>query len=291
MNITPFVDAINRLSLKVEGILALQHGEEIARYCWIPEAPRPVYSVSKSFTSLAVGMAIDEGKLSLKDRVLDAFPGRVKNPPPRLAGLTLEHLLTMSRGHPEFSRPATVDEALSQPLTTDPGIAFVYDNGSTFLASAMVSAATGQRVRDFLARRLFTPLDIPEPVWEESADGYSLGATGLELSTGSLARFGQLLLRRGNWQGRQLLSASWIDTATRAHITTKTQKTADYDLGYGYGFWNCRHGGYRADGKNGQYVVVLPGEDAVIAITSDEENMAPILYAVWDHILPALSAN
>jgi CubicO group peptidase (beta-lactamase class C family) len=288
MNIEPYVEAIDRLSLKVEGILVLQHGEEIARYRWIPEAPRPVHSVSKSFTSLAVGMAVDEGKISLKDRVLDAFPGQVRDPSPWLSALTLEHLLTMSRGYPEFSRPATVEEALSQPLTRDPGTGFMYDNGSTFLASAMVTRATGQRVRDFLTDRLFKPLDIPEPVWKESSDGYTLGATGLEVSTGSLARLGQLLLQRGNWKGKQLVSASWIDTATRAHITTKTLKSADYDLGYGYGFWNCRHGGYRADGKNGQYVVVLPGEDAVAAISSDEKNMFPILYAVWDHILPEL---
>ncbi|MDR0690020.1 MAG: beta-lactamase family protein [Spirochaetaceae bacterium] len=288
MNIKPYVEAIDRLSLKVEGVLVLQHGEEIARYRWIPEAPRPVYSVSKSFTSLAVGMAIDEGKLSLRDRVLDAFPGRVKDPPPRLSALTLEHLLTMSRGHQEFSRPASVDEALSQPLTADPGTRFMYDNGSTFLASAMVTAAAGQTVREFLADRLFKPLDIPDPVWRESADGHSLGATGLELSTGSLARFGQFLLRRGNWKGNQLVAASWIDTATRPHITTKMLKDADYDLGYGYCFWSCRHGGYRADGKNGQYVVVLPREDAVVAVNSDEKNMFPVLYAVWDHILPQL---
>jgi CubicO group peptidase (beta-lactamase class C family) len=288
MNIGAYVDAIDRLSLKVAGILVLQHGEEIARYRWIPEAPQPVYSVSKSFTSLAVGIAVDEGKISLKDRVLDAFPGRVQEPSPRLSALTLEHLLTMSRGHPEFSRPANVEEALSQPLTRDPGTMFVYDNGSTFLASAMLTRAAGQKVRDFLADRLFKPLDIPLPVWKESTDGYTLGATGLELSTGSLARFGQLLLQRGNWKGKQLVSASWIDTATRAHISTKTLKTPDYDLGYGYGFWNCRHGAYRADGKNGQYVVVLPGKDAVAAISSDEENMFPILHAVWDHILPEL---
>jgi CubicO group peptidase (beta-lactamase class C family) len=288
MRIKPYVEAIDRRSLKVEGILVLQHGEEIARHRWIPEAPRPVYSVSKSFTSLAVGMAIDEGKLSLRDRVLDAFPGRVQNPSPRLSALTLEHLLTMSRGHPEFSRPAGVDEALSQPITTDPGTRFVYDNGATFLASAMVTRAVGQRVREFLLDRLFRPLDIPDPAWETSADGYTLGATGLEMSTGSLARFGQLLLQRGNWKGERLVSASWIDTATRAHITTKTLKDPDYDLGYGYCFWNCRHGGYRADGKNGQYVVVLPGQDAVVAISSDEETMQPILYAVWEHILPEL---
>jgi CubicO group peptidase (beta-lactamase class C family) len=288
MNIKPYVEGINRLALKVEGVVVLQHGEEIARYRWIPEAPRPVHSVSKSFTSLAVGMAIDEGKLSLKDRVLDAFPGRVPDPSPRLSALTLEHLLTMSRGHPEYSRPAGVDEALAQPLTADPGTRFVYDNGSTFLASAMVTAATGQTVRDFLADRLFAPMDIPDPVWKESADGHSLGATGLELSAESLARFGQLLLWRGDWLGKRLVSASWIDTATRPHITTKTLKNADYDLGYGYCFWNCRHGAYRADGKDGQYVVVLPGEDAVVAIVSDEPNMFPILYAVWDHILPEL---
>jgi CubicO group peptidase (beta-lactamase class C family) len=288
MDITPYVEAIEKRGLNVGGIILLKGGECIARHRWVPDAPRPVYSVSKSFTAIAAGLAIAEGKLSLADRVAEAFPGLVPHAEPRLGSLTLDHLLTMSRGHGQFSRPRTVAGALSQPLDFDPGVRFVYDNGSAFLVSAMITQATGQKARDYLLDRLFRPLDIPDPVWRESEDGYTVGATGLELTTRDMAVFGQLLLQRGSWKGTQLVPASWIDEARRPHIPTKEMGKPDYDLGYGYGFWICRYGAYRADGKDGQFVIVFPRQEAVAAITSDEPDMENILSAVWEHILPQL---
>ncbi|MDR3333716.1 MAG: beta-lactamase family protein [Treponema sp.] len=287
MDIKRYVDAIEGQKLAVEGVVVLQQGKQIAEHRWIPDVPRNVYSVSKSFTTIAVGMALDAGKLSLNDKVLDAFPGLVPAPSARLKALSLEHLLTMSRGYPAFTRPRSVAGVLAESLAYDPGTRFVYDNASTFLASAMVTKATGCTVRDLLVERLFRPLEIPEPAWAASDDGYTMGATGLEVSTRSLAVFGQFLLQRGVWKGTRLVSPGWIDGATRTHIATR-ESPPDYDLGYGYYFWTCRHGAYRADGKEGQYVVVLPREDTVVSITSHEENMKPILYAVWDHILPQL---
>jgi CubicO group peptidase (beta-lactamase class C family) len=280
----------------VEGIVVLQHGRESARHHWIPEALKDVYSVSKGFSSIAVGMAIGEGKLSLSSRVIDAFPelipalnaGSSPEQASRLASLTLEHLLTMSRGFSEFSRPSTVQEALAQPLSHEPGSLFVYDNGSTFLASAMLTRALGETLRDYLCSRLFGPLGFPALEWNTSTDGHTLGATGLRAGVSHLALFGQFLLQRGNWKGKQLVPERWIDCAGRPHIGTGYSKRPDHDLGYGYWFWPCRHGAYRVDGKNGQFVVVLPGENAVIAIVSDEENMKPILRAVWEEIFPLL---
>jgi CubicO group peptidase (beta-lactamase class C family) len=294
MNISPYIENIEKQNLKVEGIIVLKGGECIAEYRWAPEKPRPVYSVSKSFTSIAVGLAVTGGKLSLTDRVADAFPGllpRNTDSSSRLASLTLEHLLTMSRGHARFSRPRTVAGALAQPLNYEPGARFVYDNGCTFLASAMVTQAVGQKVRDYLLDRVFRPLGMGDPVWAESPDGYTLGATGLELTTGNLTVFGQFLLQRGVWKGEQLVPSSWIDTAARPHISTQETGKQDYSLGYGYGFWICRNGAYRADGKDGQFVVVFPREEAVVAISSDEPNMEPVLYAVWDHIFPQLAGR
>jgi CubicO group peptidase (beta-lactamase class C family) len=293
MNIAGFVQSIEKQGLRCEGVAVLQQGEKIAGHRWIPEAPRNCFSVSKSFTSIAVGMAIERGKLSLKDRLADAFPDVMGKysaagiQGERLASLTLEHLLTMTRGHAEFSRPATVAEALAQELAFDPGSRFVYDNGSTFLASAMFTRALGMTVRDFLLDALFRPLGIPDPEWAQSADGHTAGATGLLLATSSLARFGQLLLQRGEWQGRQLVPCQWIDRAGRPQVSTGDSRP-DYDLGYGYCFWPCRHGAFRSDGRDGQFVIVLPGHDAVVAISSDEPKHYPILYAVWDEILPRL---
>ncbi|GHU65614.1 penicillin-binding protein [Spirochaetia bacterium] len=286
MDIKPYVEALNSKNLKAEGIIVMQHGKRIAEYRWIPEAPRNAFSVSKSFTSMAVGVAIGEGKLSLKDKVIDVLEKGIHRIDARFSLLTLEHCLTMNMGHNEFTRPQSVDEALSYELARDPGSGFFYDNTCTFLASAMVSKAIGLKVRDLLVERLFRPLGIPDPAWTESEDGYTIGATGLELSTSSLALFGQFLLRRGNWNGKQLVPAAWIDGATRTQVSTRNNNDDDYNLGYGYQFWTCRHGAFRCDGKDGQFVIVLPLLDAVIAISSNEDNMKPILWAVWDHILP-----
>jgi len=287
MEIRSFTSATEKQQLICEGIIVLQHGEKIAEHRWIPEAPRNCRSVSKGFISVAVGMAIDRGKLSLDSRVVDVFPELVRKRgrgPDRLAALALGHLLTMSRGHKTFSRPATVAETLAQPLSFQPGTRFVYDNGSTLLASAMFTRAMGITARDFLLDALFRPLGMSDPPWPESADGHTIGATGLILTTSNLARFGQFLLQRGQWEGRQLVSPGWIDFITRPQINTRSRRP-DSDLGYGCGFWPCRHGAYRADGRDGQFVIVLPRQDAVIAINANEPNSPAILNAVWSEIL------
>jgi CubicO group peptidase (beta-lactamase class C family) len=292
MDIGFFVQTIERQQLNCEGIVVLRHDEEIARYRWVPEAPRNAYSVSKSFAAIALGMAVEAGKLSLDSRPLDFFPDEAAKADGKtrqgLESLTLEHLLTMTRGYGRFSRPASVAEAMVQELTHQPGSRFVYDNGSTLLASAMLTRALGKTLRGFLLDALFRPLGIPDPEWPESADGHTAAATGLMLTTSDLARFGQFLLRRGWWQGTQLVSPQWIDCAGRPQVSTRALRRPDCDLGYGYGFWPCRHGAYRADGKDGQFVIVLPRQDAVVAINAREPKPYPILYAVWDTILDGL---
>ena len=291
MNIIPYIKAIDSQRLCVNSIIILKKGQKIAEHHWRHDQCRNVFSVSKSFTSIALGITIDEGKISLTDRIIDTFPDTVSILTPRLKTLTVEHLLTMSRGHPEFTRAQSIKEALSHKLVYDPGKVFVYDNTSTFLISAMITKITGIKVRDLLIEKLFHPLNIPDPLWQESEDGFTIGATGLELSAESLSIFGQFLLQHGSWNGKQLVSANWIDTATRTHITTNASYTKDkhnWELGYGYHFWICPYGAYRADGKNGQFVIIFPRQEVVITITSNDENMKAILFAVWDYILPQL---
>jgi CubicO group peptidase (beta-lactamase class C family) len=117
------------------------------------------------------------------------------------------------------------------------------------------------------------------------ADGHTIGAAGLFLTTVSLALFGRLLLQRGDWRDKQLVSPRWIDSASRPQVSSASNRP-DYNPGYGCGFWPCRHGAFRADGKDGQFVITLPRQDAVLAINSNEPRHYPILYAVWDEILP-----
>ena len=293
MDLGPFIQGVERLGLNLEGVIVFRHDGENACHRWIPEAKRNTHSVSKSFISIAVGMAIDEGKLKLSDKVYRVLK-KEKPPDPlqakRWDALCLEHLLTMNMGHTQLSRPKTVDEALSYELTRDPGSCFFYDNTCTFLASAMLTKVTGLKARDYLLDRLFLPLGIKDPQWDESDDGYSKGATGLFLTTSEMALFGRFLLQKGKWGGSQLVSTAWVEKATRTQVSSRPNRIPDYDLGYGYCFWPCRHGAYRCDGKDGQFIVVFPALDAVVAINSSEENQNPILWAVWDYILPELEA-
>lgn len=307
MNLKPFVDAIEKQRLKTEGIIVLQQGRETGRFFWAPDCRRNVRSVAKSFASVAVGMAIDEGKLSLNDKITSVLAPEWQAVNNKVActqvasnqvacnqvasnlwnSLTLEHLLTMTMGHAELSRPRTLEEALSYKLTRKPGTVFSYDNTCTFLASAMLTKASGLTMRDYLLERLFRPLGIPDPEWAESSDAYTIGSTGLFLSTAEMAVFGQFLLRKGNWEGKQLVSAAWIDEATRSHAPAR-EGSPWYSLGYGYHFWISPNGAFRCDGRGGQFIIVFPALDAVAAINSDEEDMAGILKTLWDKVLPEL---
>jgi len=198
----------------------------------------------------------------------------------------------MTLGHGTFTRPQNLKEALAYDLAKDPGASFLYDNTCTFLLSAALTTVSGLTVRDYLLDRLFRPLGIPDPEWLQSEDGYSIGATGLMLTTSQMALFGRLLLHRGNWEGKQIVPAAWIDGATRTHVPTgESQRKADWDLGYGYQFWTCRHGAYRCDGREGQFVIVLPALEAVVSINANEEALEQILWAVRDYILPQLQNN
>ena len=156
------------------------------------------------------------------------------------------------------------------------------------MLSAIVQKVTGQTVLDYLRPRLFDPLGIVNPTWEASRQGVSMGGFGLSIRTEDIARFGQLYLQKGQWQGKQLLPAAWVETATARHASNGSSPSSDWEQGYGYQFWRSRHGFYRGDGAHGQYCLVLPQYDAVIAITSGTRDMASVMNLVWDQLVPAL---
>ena len=143
-------------------------------------------------------------------------------------------------------------------------------------------------VLDYLQPRLFEPLGIENPTWGTSPQGISLGGYGLSIRTEDIARFGQLYLQKGKWQGKQLVPAAWVEAATARQTSNGSNPKSDWDQGYGYQFWRCRHGAYRGDGAFGQFCIVLPEQDAVIAITSGVKDMQSVLNLVWDQLLPAM---
>jgi CubicO group peptidase (beta-lactamase class C family) len=170
------------------------------------------------------------------------------------------------------------------------------------MLSAIVQKVTGEKVVDYLDSRLFQPLHIDKPKWEESPQGINTGGWGLYLKTEDLAKMGQLLLQNGEWNGKQLIPSEWVAEMSKKQVESvnpgtrmedaaakgMTKETSDWMQGYGYQMWMCRPACFRADGARGQYIIVIPGKNAVIAITSDNGDLQGELNLVWDRILPVL---
>ncbi|GAB3696917.1 hypothetical protein GCM10027592_20570 [Spirosoma flavus] len=299
-----FVTSIESSKLNVHSVMVVRHGQVVAEGWWAPYAPQykhTLYSLSKSFTSTAVGMAVAEKRLTVEDKVVKFFPDDVPaTVSANLAAMRVKDLLTMSTGHDKDTTGALrgnnetswVKSFLAQPVEHEPGTFFVYNSGATYMLSAIVQKLTGQTVLDYLKPRLFGPLGIEGEDWEVSPQGINTGGWGLRVRTEDIAKFGQLYLQKGMWNGKRLIQENWINDATRAEVQSKGGKgdaaVNDWIQGYGYQFWRCRNDAYRGDGAFGQYCIVLPKEDAVIAITSETANMQGVLDAVWNHILPAL---
>ena len=282
------VDAMNSFML-------VRHGQVIAEGWWAPydaQSNHELYSLSKSFTSTAVGMAVAEGKLSIDDEVLKFFPEDAPAAPTNnLKAMRVRDLLTMSAGHQD-EMPSAADKIsakafLAHPVPHKPGTHFKYNTPATFMLSAIVQKQTGQTVLDYLRPRLFDPLGITQPVWNTNWQGISLGGYGLSVRTEDLARFGQLYLQKGKWQGKQVLAPEWVEMATSKQVSNGSNPKSDWDQGYGFQFWRCRNGAYRGDGAFGQYCIVLPEQDAVIAITSGVKDMQGVMNLIWDKLLPA----
>jgi len=297
--ILSFVQAADNDVDSLHSFMLLRHGQVVAEGWWSPydaESPHALYSLSKSFTSTAVGLAIAEGKLSLDDEVLKFFPDKApSDPSSNLKAMRVSDLLRMSTGQ-QTEPPRPADQSwtkafLAHPVPFKPGTHFLYNTSGTYMLSAIVQKATGQTVLDYLRPRLFQPLGIEHPTWETSPEGISTGGYGLSIRTEDIARFGQLYLQKGQWQGKQLVPAAWVEAATARQTSNGSNPNSDWDQGYGYQFWRCRHNIYRGDGAFGQYCIVLPEQDAVIAITSGVRDMQAVLNLIWDKLLPAFKPS
>ena len=293
-----FIQAADQKIESMNSFMLVRHGHVVAEGWWAPYnagSPHSLYSLSKSFTSTAVGLAISEGKLSLDDEVLKFFPDDApKEPSKNLKAMRVSDLLRMSTGH-QVEPARTMDRPwtksfLAQSVPHKPGTHFLYNTSATYMLSAIVQKVTGTTLLDYLRPRLFDPLGIENPTWETSPQGISAGGYGLSIRTEDIARFGQLYLQKGKWNGKTLVPEAWVEAATARQTSNGSSPTSDWDQGYGYQFWRCRHNAYRGDGAFGQYCIVLPDQDAVIAITSGVKDMQAVLNLVWDKLLPALGA-
>ena len=296
-----FVDAADKINT-LHSFMLVRHGNVVAEGWWKPEAPdKPhvLWSLSKSFNSTAVGLAIAESKLSLDDPVLKFFPDEAPaNPSENLKAMKVRDLLTMTCGHDtepqRVNGMPTVKQFLAHPVPHQPGMHFLYNTMGSYTLSAIVTKVTGQTGLEYLKPRLFEPLGIEHPDWESSAEGYSLGGYGLKLCTEDIAKFGQLYLQKGKWNGKQLVPEKWVEQATSKEVPNDQEGHSkigiDWVQGYGFQFWRCTHNAFRGDGANGQLCVVIPDKDAVVAITADTGNFQGEMNAIWEHLYPAFQS-
>jgi CubicO group peptidase (beta-lactamase class C family) len=294
-----FLSAADAADAGLHSFMVVRHGNVAAEGWWAPYTPERehmMFSISKSFTSTAIGLAQDDGLLSVDEPILAFFPGQASRAARKAASEVRVHdLLTMSTGHQTDTFPIMkalpdsdwVRVFFDVPFTFPPGSHFLYNTGATYVLSAALAARTGQTVGEYLRPRLFDPLGIPVRPWATSPAGIPLGGTGLRATTEDIAKLGQLYLQRGVWKGRRLLSETWVDASTSKQVDNSST-APDWAQGYGYQFWRSRHSSYRADGAFGQFAFVLPELDTVVAITAGQKENWRIPDLVWDHLLPGI---
>lgn len=308
------VETWEERGLGIHSMMLIRNDRIIAEAWWAPyrpELPHMMNSLSKSWTSTAIGFAVQDGLLTVEDPVLSFFPHMAEQPHDNMKKMRVKHLLTMSTGHsPQnadfiFSYPDPVRAFLESEVCQEPGSRFLYNTGATYMLSAIIRRVTGCSTFDYLQDKLFAPLGIKEISWETCPLGNSYGGVGLNIKTEDIAKLGQLYLHEGKWNGKQLLSPEWVREATRLHIrndnATETPwldsdsevpenvEATDWNRGYGYQFWRCiPKNVYRADGAFGQYCIVMPDQHAVLAITAGSSNMQAILHPIWEILIPAM---
>ncbi|HEY8780321.1 MAG TPA: serine hydrolase [Mucilaginibacter sp.] len=301
--ISKFLEAIKQSNQEFHSLMILRRGHVVAEGWWAPyssEHRQQLYSLSKSFTGTAIGLAVSEGLLTVDDPVIKFFPDYLPDKvSDNLAALKIRHLLSMSVGHGKDSvlileaSPAGVPwekTFLSLPVVFKPGSRFMYNSGASFMLSAIIKKVTGQTAHEYLKPRLYQPLNITNTTWGENWEGINMGASHLRMPTEDIAKFGQMYLQKGLWNGKQVISPQWVAAASSKQIENG-HNDSSWGYGYGYQFWLNPPGGYRADGAFGQFSMIIPDLDLVVAITSESINTKATMQIVWDALLPEMKAN
>jgi CubicO group peptidase (beta-lactamase class C family) len=300
--IISYIDAAPGVGMDLHSLMIVRHGHVVAEGWWAPYRSNHVqllYSLSKSFTSSAIGIAELEGLLSIDDLVVSFFPDKVSaGVSEYVTQMRVRDLLAMASGHRADTQgrlaaggPDIVRTFLSLPPEEKPGTWFCYNQGCTYTLSAIITKLTGERLSDYLRPRLFDPLGIDQVFWARSAEGIDLGYSGLHVVTESIAKLGQLYLQNGVWQDEQLLSPRYVAEAHRKQVDNKHHSSnVDWQQGYGFQFWMCEHDAYRGDGAFGQLCVIVPAADAVMVCTAQSGDMQDEINLFWDHLLPGATS-
>jgi CubicO group peptidase (beta-lactamase class C family) len=295
------LDALEaRPDIEMHSLMVVRHGQVVAEGWWAPYAAGQrhfLYSLSKSFTSTAAGFARAEGRLDLDDPVVKHFPEFDADiTDPRSRAILVRHVAAMASGHNREMLTEALDRDPAEPVRgfllippdQEPGTVFAYSQPCTYTLASIIQRNAGMPLTEYLRPRLFDPLGIGPVGWQTWPPGRQQGFSGLFARTEDIAKLGLLYLQGGRWDGRQLLPADWVAEATAKQVDNSERENPDWRQGYGFQFWMARHG-YRGDGAFGQFCVVLPEQDTVVAITAATWDMQAVLDALWEHLLPGLA--
>jgi CubicO group peptidase (beta-lactamase class C family) len=303
--IIDFLNAVDTGSVELHSFMFIRHGKVIAEGWWSPFGPdykHILYSASKTFTATAIGLAISENRLKLTDKVISFFPYSLPDSvSENMRNLTVRNMLMMSTGQDQEPRRGANDDWIKAFIedvpAKEPGSVFKYNNTATFMLSAIVQQVTGQTVFDYLMPRIFQPLAIRGIDWDLNPQGINLGMIGLRLRTEDMAKFGQLLMQNGIWNGMQLLSKEWIKEATSFKIESndpgnkRPKDSNDWAQGYCYQMWRGRNNSVRLDGMAGQYVMLFPDKDAIVVLTANARNTQNELDLVHKYLFTAIKSD
>lgn len=284
-----FLSIIKENDIVVNYVQIYKDGERLIDYGRLPTKTRlNSWSLSKSVISIAVGIAMDEGLLTLDEKICDNFKDYLpENAAPNLTELTVRHMLTMTTGvaHALFfaddpERYVTkdwIEYFFNQEFPYKPGERFLYCNFNTYILGCLLERKTGRDLLDYMNEKLFEPLEIYSPDWTRCPMGHLHAANGLYLTIDEYARFGQMLLGKGMFKGKRIVSEEYLEEATKNQISENPPR-----YGYGYQFWLNPDGSFRADGKFGQYVIVMPDKNVLVVTMALEGDK--ILDVVWKEI-------
>lgn len=276
MSFQAFIEATERNQWLIHGVEVYQDGALVHQYGDPMEHRYPIYSATKTITSIAAGMAADEGKLDISQSVLSWLPkkssDRMSAEQRRIyQGITLKRLMTMSvAGYP--FRPegeSWLDSSLQCPLRQPETPQFDYSNVSAYLVGVAVSCAVGENLYQYLNRKLFAPLGIQNPPCGRCPEGYFYGASQMELTVNELSRIGLLLANGGIYGGERIVSEAYVKEATALQQRNR-------EGGYGYFIWKHRDG-FSINGKWGQKCYVLPSKGIMVTCLAHVERDSSVL--------------
>ena len=279
--------------IEVHSFMILSRGK-VAFESWAepysPETPHMMYSVSKSFTSTAVGFAVSEGLLSLDTRFVDVFPEYRNEKDKNLEALNVHYLLSMQSGKnvsvfSDKGKNRWIEDFVNSPWGFAPGEGWQYISENQYILCAMLKEVTGMTVTEYLTPRLYEPLGIDVPFWEHDINGIEAGGWGLFLKTEDLAKFIYCYQHNGMYMGRQVIPAEWVQLAQRPWGDNSiVNSDPDGQCGYGYCFWRCGGvNGYRADGMFSQFGIIPDDYDAAFIITASEIDEQKTKECIWRH--------